>query len=71
MTRRSMALRSWRTLPGQGKRWHSCSASADIRLRRRLCLAVKLLEEPFDQQRNVLRPLAQRRHDESGTICKR
>jgi hypothetical protein len=30
MTSRSMALRSCRTLPGQGKRWQSCSAPAVI-----------------------------------------
>ena len=64
-----MTLRSCRTLPGHGKRWQSCSASADIRLRRRLCLAVNC-----SKNRSISSGMSSARSRNGGmtigTICK-
>ena len=63
-----MALRNWRTLPGQGNRWQSSMASGEIRLRRRLCLAVNCSKKLLDQERDVFRPLAQRGHGDGHNL---
>ena len=61
-TARNTAFSSWRTLPGQRKALSSASASAATRADALALLGGEAREEMAHQVRDVLRPLAQRRH---------